>query len=295
MGGVGRVAWGVACLASSLLALACGARSELDDLQDGEVDSQRPSATCSGDLACVEEGGMPEAAAASADVRADDAMPPDASSILRIAFFGEPGVYDESALMTFLQSYPAIVTRLQTIPSPITADLLGSFDIVILDQLTRTFDPGEAATFVAWLHGGGSVLSLTGYVNTPSDATLPNSLLADLPMRYASAFVGEGAAPIFITDFAVSPVTAGLRQVPFWGGHQVSILGQCDGMTQAVAFLEAAPVGAVCEHGTGRVYLWGDEWVEYTSEWTSATDAQRFWQDAIDWLAVPVGARSGAE
>jgi hypothetical protein len=220
-----------------------------------------------------------------------DTWPPGQNTTLRIAFFGAPGVYDESSLLSFLLAYPATVTRLQTNASPVTASQLAAFDIVVLDQLTRTFASNESAVLADWVHAGGSVLSLTGYVNTASDATLPNSLLASLPLSYASGFVGATSAPVFVTSFAASPVTALLRQVPFWGGHLVDVAGPCDGSTQTVAFYGRGAVGAVCEHGAGRLYLWGDEWVEYSSEWNGTTDAPQFWQDAIDWLAEPARAR----
>jgi hypothetical protein len=203
----------------------------------------------------------------------------------RIVFFGTAGTYDEDALLAFLQAYPATVTRLGTNASPVTADSLAAFDIVILDQLTRSFDGSEATALAAWVHGGGSVMSLTGFVNTDSDWSWPNSLLAGLPLQYVSGLVIDTPSPSSVTDFASHPVTAGLHEVPFWGGYRVTLTGNCDGATQTVAFVPAGPVGAVCEHGSGRAYLWGDEWVEYSSEWTPATDAQQFWQDAIDWLA----------
>jgi hypothetical protein len=230
--------------------------------------------------------GVDDAMVRVGDGSAESAVP-DAATLLSIGFLGDPGVYDENALSAFLAGYPAQVTRVAD-PSPLTPGVLAAFDVVVLDQLPHVFDASEAATLASWVHAGGALLSLTGFANTTTDADLPNSLLADLPMNYGSTFVALTPAPGFVTSFATSPATSGLHNVPFWGGHQITLRATCDGPTQAVAFLEGGPVGAICNHGAGRVYLWGDEWVEYSREWTSATDAQAFWQAAIDWLA---GAR----
>ena len=154
---------------------------------------------------------------------------------------------------------------------------------MILDALERSFAATEAAAFAAWIHGGGSVMSLSGFTGTDPDWSRPNSLLADLPIQYVSGLLPT--PPGVVTDFASHPVTTGLHDVTFLGGYQVVLNGQCDGATQDVALFNGAPVGAACDHGSGRVYLWGDEWVEYSSQWTSSTDVQQFWQDAIDWLS----------
>ena len=292
------------------MAAACGSRSDL--VVEG-IAAPAPLAPppCAGSTQCTDDGGLEDGlvwldAEVDADVDADadvtasmnadvdgpvDTGRPVRDTTLRIAFFGAPGVYDESSLLSFLLAYPATVTRLPTNASPVTASQLADFDIVVLDQLTRTFASNESAALAEWVHAGGAVLSLTGFVNSASDATLPNSLLASFPLSYASGFVAATPAPIVVTSFAASPVTARLVQVPFWGGHLVDVASPCDGSTQTFAFYGGGAVGAVCEHGAGRLYLWGDEWVEYSSEWDGTTDAPLFWQDAIDWLAVPARAR----
>jgi hypothetical protein len=307
MGGGLRIAWGLAVPVCA--ALACGSRSDLGviDLQPHgpEPVSVVPPVDATSDVEVDvgdrRETSMEVEASAGPDVEAEpeaessrDADAAEAAAVrtepLRVVFFGTRGSYDESALISFLQSYPATVSRLATNSSPVTGSLLTAYDVVILDQLSRSFDSSEADALRGWVHGGGAVLSLTGFVNDSQDAALPNSLLAGFPLSFASAFVALTPAPVSVSSFARSPVTVGLNNVPFWGGHQVTISGSCDGATQAIAFEEGGAVGAICQHGAGRLYLWGDEWVEFSSQWTTATDAQLFWQDAIAWLAAPSGA-----
>ncbi len=50
----------------------------------------------------------------------------------------------------------------------------------------------------------------------------------------------------------------------------------------AFAFDTGTPIGMISDHGSGRVYMWGDEWVEYSMNF--GNNVTQFWQNAIDWL-----------
>ncbi len=213
-----------------------------------------------------------------------EAPPASAIGPKAIAILGGPGVYDETAWLTFLRAYPFAVTRVDFISAPLGDQALAGFDIVILDRLSRTFDVDEAATLASWVQRGGSLLALAGYVNDEGDQARQNSLLAGLPVRYAPGLIALGPFR-YVSDFSAHPTTTGLRSVPFWGGYRVTLTGTCNGPGQIVASLDGDPVAVACQHGAGRVYVWGDEWVEYSSQWASGTDAPRFWQNAMDWLA----------
>jgi hypothetical protein len=121
---------------------ACGARSALLVDQLGTEQGAPGRAPQSGDDAAT----MDASKAASGDAAT---APEDGPATPRIVFFGTTGTYDEDALLAFLQAYPATVTRLGTNASPVTADSLAAFDIVILDQLTRSFEGSEATAFAA--------------------------------------------------------------------------------------------------------------------------------------------------
>jgi hypothetical protein len=265
----------------------CGARTPLlVDTSPSDGGSSPPADAEPNDSGPTEGGtdsttGQPLDATTDSD---EDASPPaEAAAPLRIVFFGPGGTYDEDALQAFLQAYPATVTRLATNSSPVSAAMLAQYDVVILDQVARSFDPSEAAVLAAWVQAGGSVMSLCGFANSASDWQQPDSLLADLPLQFNSTLylaTLPNGCPGDVTDIAMYPVTAGLHAVPFCGGFGVTVAGACD----PIAFVQGSPVGAVCEQGAGRVYLWGDEWVEYSSTWVPGMDTQQFWQDAIDWL-----------
>ena len=213
----------------------------------------------------------------------DVTLPAEGAAATRVVFFGTGGPYDEDSLQAFLAAYPATVTRMATNASPVSAATLAPFDVVILDNVARSFDSSEAAALAAWVEGGGSVMSLGGFVNAPGAWQQPDTLLADLPLQFNSTFYlgdSESGCPGDVTDFAAFPVTSGLQAVPFCGGFGVTVAGACD----PVAFVQGGPVGAICEQAAGRVYLWGDDWVEYSPTWIPGMDTRQFWQDAMDWL-----------
>jgi uncharacterized membrane protein len=199
-----------------------------------------------------------------------------------VALFGGQGLLDGSAWLAFLRDYPLAVTRIDMISSHLTDRTLAAFDIVVIDRLSRSFEADEAAALEAWVHGGGSLMSLTGYVSGTEDVDRANSLLAKLPVLYLPGIL-EHTSFSQVSDFAPHPTTTGLSHVPFWGGYRVELVGTCDGPSQVVATVNSTPVGVACQYGAGRVYVWGDEWVQYSSQWQSA-DVPKFWKNAMDWL-----------
>ncbi|MGH7436545.1 MAG: glutamine amidotransferase [Polyangiaceae bacterium] len=210
----------------------------------------------------------------------------NASTIKSVAILGTPGAFDENALLGFLNEYPLSVTRVDLISAHLTERTLAPYDVVVIDNLSRTFQPDEATVFEAWVRAGGSVLALTGHVSTDriDDVDRPNSLLARLPIMYLPGVVQRTTFG-YVSAFTKHPATAGLAHVGFWGGFRVELLGKCDGPSEVVASLDDhTPVGVACQHGAGRVFVWGDEWVEYSSQWTKDSGVPRFWKSAVDWL-----------
>ena len=56
------------------------------------------------------------------------------------------------------------------------------------------------------------------------------------------------------------------------------------GINTVTASLSAGPVAIAQERGSGRALAWGDEWVEYDSEWQSMPQIRQFWVDVLGWL-----------
>jgi hypothetical protein len=197
----------------------------------------------------------------------------------RIGLLGVPGPNASSNFQAWLGSNGQVVTRVPT-ATVIAADVLSSFDVVILDQLERDYTTSEADALRDWVAGGGGVMSMTGYTGAGPDQTQPNTLLASIGIQYLP---GLYSGPV--TMFASHPTTSGLTSVTFLGGYTVGpVAGITGGVDTVTASLSAGPVAIAQERGLGRVYAWGDEWVEYDSEWASIPQIRQFWVDVLGWL-----------
>jgi hypothetical protein len=223
------------------------------------------------------------ACGARSELRDADADTDAACRPLNIGILGEPGWYSSSDFDPWLLLSGAGVQRIQTTPGePVTEATLQPFDVVVLDWLTRDYTAPEAATFAAWVAAGGGVVSMSGYVNVTTDDWHANSLLAPLEVAYGGPLL---SGPV--TDLAAHPITAGLTSVVFEGGYAISDLGGDASTRTPIAFLPAAGgevnVGYDIQMGTGRAFVWGDEWIEFLSK--GSMFPPRLWVQVFEWLS----------
>lgn len=203
----------------------------------------------------------------------------------RILLIGIAGANPSANFVTWLTGNGSQVERvLTTTAGEITSALLSDVQVVILDRVTRTFTAGEAAILEAWIEDGGGLMVMTGYSGGATDIDRPNSLLAPLGLAYKPGLLNGPA-----TTFATHPLTAGLSSVTFAGGFAVGPLdadaGPGEGTNVTVATVPSgAVVGIAQTRGAGRVFVWGDEWVTFDSEWSSMPMIQTFWVNTLGWL-----------
>jgi hypothetical protein len=91
-----------------------------------------------------------------------------------------------------------------------------------------------------------------------------------------------------IETFTVHPVTTGLTSVTFLGGYQVSDLGGTASTRTPIAFFPDSAkttVGVAVQMGKGRAVVWGDEWIEFDSEWSTLPQITQFWVQVFAWIA----------
>ncbi len=240
----------------------------------------------SGGVGSTATGGSPANTGGATGSR--DAGSGDAScSHLNIGILGNPGLNGSSNFQAWLETKGTTVQRLQTTADvPLTADLLRPFDVVILDWLVRDYTADEAATFAAWVSAGGGVASMSGYNDDTTMDWHANSLLAPLGVAYA---LPRSWGPV--TQFATHPITAGLTSVTFTGGYPVSDLGGDASTRTPIAFLPSnpapLPVAYAIQMGAGRAFVWGDEWIEFDSEWSSMPQIPTLWLQVFNWISPP--------
>ena len=229
------------------------------------------------------DGGAPDGADDGAvffDAPTGDAT--GACTHLNIGIFGNPGSNSSSNFQQWLVMSGTSVQRIQTTTTePLTAATLQPFDVVVLDWLTRDYTAGEAAIFSTWVSAGGGVASMSGYDNDTTDDWHGNTLLAPLQLAYTGSVMNGP-----VTIFAAHPITVGLTSVTFNGGYPISDLGGTASTRTPIAFLPGnVAVGYAVQMASGRAFVWGDEWIEFDSEWSTLPEIKQLWVQVFAWIS----------
>jgi hypothetical protein len=192
----------------------------------------------------------------------------------RVLLLGSPGVNPSSNFQTWAFMNGTVVSR-QTNPT-IDADLLAMYDLVLIDRVPRTYTADEANALATWVAAGNGVMALTGYAGSGEDSANPNSLLVALGASFENTLL---SGPV--TTFPTHPTNTGLTSVTFSGGRPVTTTAS---NVTVVGTIGTTNVAVAFEHGEGRAYLWGDEWVTFDSQWSSMPEIKLFWVNAFGWL-----------
>lgn len=179
-------------------------------------------------------------------------------------------------------------------PGSITMDYLNEFDVIILQDLRKwSFSSDELSNLEQWVKEGGGLIALNGYENTDDqEVDASNKVLAFTGMSYnggaTSGSVPRGDCPassmdlcpqanaiccycwdntITITDWDTShPVAdprSGFKAIGAYWGRSINT-----GDAQVVATYSGKTVAASKTIEKGKAFLWCDEWITYTSQWT---------------------------
>jgi hypothetical protein len=91
------------------------------------------------------------------------------------------------------------------------------------------------------------------------------------------------------------PITQGLTSVTFYGGYAVEDLGGTASTRTPIAFVPNPADGGLLsvayavQMGSGRAFVWGDEWIQYNSEWSTMAEIKQLWVQIFGWVAPPTG------
>lgn len=198
---------------------------------------------------------------------------------LRIGIVGSPGSNPSANFQGWLVARGTSVDRSHTAPTEtFDAAFVAKYDVLIFDKLSRDYTAAEADALKVWVEAGGGFVSMTGYTDTPLDFRA-NTLLAPIGLSYQPGLHSEP-----VTIFATHPVTAGLTSVTFLGGYLVGDSGGSGGTSTVIGSISAGPVAYAHERGKGRAVVWGDEWIEYDSEWQTLPEIEKLWVNLMSWL-----------
>lgn len=283
-----HVHWLALSFLCATAALACGSSSVQGTGTAGAGTSSTGSSTGGTGTGAGGPGGSEAGGADGGPIFDFDSGSGDDGSTckhLNIGIFGNPGANASSNFQTWLEMSGTSVQRIQTTPTePLTAATVQPFDVIILDWLTRDYTAAEADVLAAFVSKGGGVASMTGYDNNTTDDWHANSLLAPLQVAYSGPLLNQD-----VTSFATHPITAGLTSVTFAGGYAVSDLGGTASTRTPIAFLPGSngnvTVGFAIQAGAGHAFVWGDEWIEFDSEWSTLPQIKQLWVQVFAWIS----------
>jgi hypothetical protein len=205
------------------------------------------------------------------------------------------------AFQNYLNTKSSATVTLATTYQPLTPEYLANYDVIILQALENAenmpawpFTAEDKANFETWVRAGGGVIALTGYGGNAVEVDPTNALLAFSGLQYAKDDVlgdtcnASTPAPgnccyCAPTSYPLAgwnpahPISANLTNVGAYHGRSVTssapdaqIVAQGPlNFTTGVA--SSVVYGATRQVDAGRVFMFADEWVTYTSQWFGAT------------------------
>ena len=202
---------------------------------------------------------------------------------LRIATLGKPGMWGQGNVFSTWLNDRSDNGAVDLGDAVLTSELLAKYQVIVtqdLKDIGRVYSSDEVAALKAWIDGGGGLMTLIGYADA-SELTNVNTLVAPFGMAYGmEAILPKGATTVPITEWVAHPTTEGVKIVGVDNGYPVT------GDAEVLATKDGYVVARAKEVGKGHIYMWGDEWITYDSEWLEHPDYQveLFWLNVIKWL-----------
>jgi hypothetical protein len=251
---------------------------------------------------------------------------------LSVAVLGKPGKWganrggdSDTAFQEWLNSSSAgtAAAHVYATKPALTSEFLARYDVLILASLSAdadsgpfwSFDSSEVAAFQDWVENkGGGAIALTGYSGDGSETKPSNQLLGFTGVTYKTdgAWVtcsnwticgcaGSNTLSSWVkTDPVIANLSNNVSTIGFENGRPINVPADAHVVAtgQSNSGIESVIVGKIA--GKGRVLVYGDEWITYTSQWTGAgvdsskcTDGYypqdvfqtaQFWFNMIKWV-----------
>ncbi len=209
---------------------------------------------------------------------------------LRIATLGAPGTWGEGDVFATWLDARSANGAVDLADAVLTPEVLAPFHILVIQDVSvigRSYEPSEVDALLGWVNGGGGLMTLIGYAD-PSERANVNTLLAPFQVQYGEQQVAQrqGGSTLPIGNWFTHPITEGIDLVGSDNGYPVE--GADDASTLLAETDNGDPLGRARTAEAGHVFVWGDEWITYNSEWLEHQDYQveLFWVNSIKWLTV---------
>jgi hypothetical protein len=206
----------------------------------------------------------------------------------RIGIMGAPGANPSANFQAWLETQGAIATRFHATagaPSLQRAEL-ETFDLVIVDWLQRLYAVEESDTLASWVRDGGALMVMTGH-DSGATADRHVSLLASLGPSFDLA-AGPLNGPAMLLPHPTTVTADGASTLPpvtFAGGLRTVVPAALAADVVPMASIGDQIVGVAGPLGMGQVLLFGDEWIEFDSEWSTMPPIVQLWLNTVRWLS----------
>jgi len=170
----------------------------------------------------------------------------------------------------------------------LTAEKIASFDVIVAQDLRKgEYSEAEINVLHDWMKEGGGLMTMIGY-GSPSERSNINAFLQPVGLSYGEDQIlqKDGTFTVPVNDMwnATHPIANGIKAIGIDNGYPV------DGDGIVIAEEGDFVTGQAKQVDKGRVFVWGDEWISYDSEWEQADaspvkyEVERFWLNSIKWL-----------
>lgn len=204
---------------------------------------------------------------------------------LRIATLGEAGEWGNGDIFeTWLDTRSATgATDLGD--ATLTPDLLSGYQVVVVQNVSvigREYADAEVTAFREWIESGGGAMTLIGYAD-PAERANVNRLLAPFDVQYGEEQIlqKQGGVTVPVTNWNAHATTTGVEMIGVDNGYPVT------GGAALLASEGGHDMARAADAGLGRVFVWGDEWITYDSEWNDRPEYQveLLWVNILKWLS----------
>lgn len=211
---------------------------------------------------------------------------------LTVATVGAPGGAGQGNVFNSWLDARSAAGSTDLTTMPLTATLLAPFQVLVVQNVEgRVFSAEEIQAVQDWVRAGGGLMTLIGYSGA-NEGDSVNTLLAPFAVSYGTVDVMQGACPPnsipilcmreskAVVEWQTHPISAGVTQVGMDNGKPVL------GNGTIVATGEGHTLAMAVEADAGKVFVWGDEWITFDSDWSGRPEFQveLFWTNALKWL-----------
>jgi hypothetical protein len=203
----------------------------------------------------------------------------------RLPSFGAvPGQDNTAALQAWLNAKSSAVVSVHNTDVELTPELLAEYDVLILQALEDqdggpywSHTPEEIANLEAWVRAGGGIIGLTGYGAQSAEVNPTNKLLAFTGFSYNTDDIFPQCPPDWngccyclgnsnpVKGWNTAhPISSHITCVGAFHGRSINAPPEAEIVAQEGSLI----YGATLQLDLGRIFMFADEWVTYTSQWT---------------------------